>query len=205
MLIVSGPAGSGKTTLCDRMLAEVSGLQRIITATTRPPRIGEKDGVDYYFFSREAFQEGIDNGEFFEWARVHDHLYGCLKREVRDKLARDIDLILNIDVQGADTFQRAVDSDPQLRDRVVSVFLTPSSLEVIRARLEERGQDERDEIERRLKNAEAEISQWVYYDYCLVSGDRETDFFSIRSIQYAEKLRNRRKKPRPATPQASQE
>ncbi len=194
LLIVSGPAGSGKTTLCDRMLAEVAGLQRIVTATTRSPRSGEKDGVDYYFFSRAAFEAKIEAGDFFEWARVHDQLYGCLKSEVKGKLARNLDLLLNIDVQGAETFRRAVKSDPDLRDRVVTVFVTPESTEVIRERLESRGQDGPEEIERRLRNARDEIRQWVHYDYCLVSGDRESDFSSIRSIFQAEKLRNRHKR-----------
>lgn len=191
LLIVSGPAGSGKTTLCDRMLAEMPRLQRIVTATTRPPREGERDGEDYYFFSREEFERKVAAGEFFEWARVHDRLYGCLKSEVREKLSSEIDLLLNIDVQGAETVRREVDSDPQLRDRVASVFVTPESIDVIRDRLEARGQDSAAEIERRLRNAEDEISRWVHYDYCLISGDRESDFLNIASIYRAEKLRNR--------------
>ena len=193
LLIVSGPAGSGKTTLCDRMLEEIPRLRRIITATTRPPRSGEEDGVDYYFFSPGEFERKIEEGAFFEWARVHDHHYGCLKSEVTENLARDLDLLLNIDVQGAETFRRAVQSDPRLRDKVVTVFVTPESLDVIRDRLENRGQDPRDEIERRLKNAETEIEQWIHYDYCLISRDRESDFSSMRSIYLAEKLRNRKK------------
>ena len=193
LVIVSGPAGSGKTTLCDRMLAETADLQRIVTATTRPPREGEADGVDYHFLSEEDFQRGIENGEFFEWARVHDRLYGCLKSEVRSKLSRRIDLLLNIDVQGAETFRRAVARDPALRGRVVSVFVTPESTDVIRERLRERGQDSAEEIERRVANARSEIERWVDYEYCIVSGDRESDFLSISSILRAEKLRNRQR------------
>ncbi len=193
LIIVSGPAGSGKTTLCDRMLAGIPRIQRIVTATTRPPRPGETDGVDYYFLSVDEFGKRIEAGEFFEWARVHGRLYGCLKAEVREKLSHDIDLILNIDVQGAGTFRRAIEDDPELKDRVVSIFVTPETIDVIRERLEARGQDDSEEIERRLKNAKDEISQWIHYDYCLISRDRENDFISISSIYRAEKLRNRTK------------
>ncbi len=193
LLIVSGPAGSGKTTLCDRLLAEMPRLKRIVTATSREPREGEMDGEDYYFFDREEFERRIEAGEFFEWARVHDRLYGCLKSEVYGKLERDFDLILNIDVQGAATFRRQLAEDTRLRDRFVSVFVTPDSLDEIRARLRDRGQNSAEEIERRLANAEGEIDQWVHYDYRIVSRDRESDFLAISSIYRAEKLRNRRK------------
>ncbi len=193
LMIVSGPAGSGKTTLCDRMLAETPALQRIVTATTRPPREGEADGVDYHFLSRDAFEKGIEKGDFFEWARVHDRLYGCLKSEVRYKLSRRIDLLLNIDVQGAETFRRAVADEPALRGRVISVFVTPQSTDVIRERLQARGQDSAEEIERRIATARGEIERWVDYDYCIVSRDRESDFLAISSILRAEKLSTRRR------------
>ena len=101
LFIVSGPAGSGKTTVCDRMLNEVSGVQRVVTSTTRAPRGGERDTVDYYFFDRPTFEQKIEAGEFYEHARVHNNLYGTLKSEVQGKLASGIDLLLNIDVQGA--------------------------------------------------------------------------------------------------------
>ncbi len=195
LLVVSGPAGSGKTTLCERMLREIPGLQRIVTATTRPPRGEERDGVDYHFLSREEFEDRVARDEFFEWARVHDHLYGSLKSEVTRKLARGEDLLLNIDVQGAATLRRSVAADKRLRDRMVSVFVTPESIEVIRERLEGRGEDSPGDIERRLKNAAGEIRHWIYYDYCILSADRESDFVSMRSIYHAEKLRNRNKPP----------
>lgn len=193
LFIVSGPAGSGKTTLCDRLLADHPEVARIVTATSRPPREGEVDGKDYYFFSEEGFQQRIENGEFFEWARVHNHYYGCLRREVRGKIQENQDLLLNIDVQGAATFRKEVRSDDLLRGKLVTVFVCPPSSAEIQRRLEQRGQDEGAEIQRRLKNAEEEIRQWRHYDYCLLSGTREEDYQSFLSIFRAEKMRNRQK------------
>ena len=193
LFIVSGPAGSGKTTLCDHLLADHPEVTRIVTATSRPPREGEVDGKDYYFFSEESFQERIENGEFFEWARVHNHYYGCLRREVRGKIQENQDLLLNIDVQGAATFRKEVRSDELLRGKLVTVFVCPPSTGEIRRRLEQRGQDEGEEIQRRLKNAEEEIRQWRYYDYCLLSGSREEDYQRFLAIFQAEKMRNRQK------------
>ncbi|MCC5788149.1 MAG: guanylate kinase [Opitutales bacterium] len=193
LFIVSGPAGSGKTTLCDRLLADNPEVARIVTATSRPPREGEVDGKDYYFFSEDGFRERIENGEFFEWARVHNHYYGCLRREVRGKIQENQDLLLNIDVQGATTFRKEVRADELLRGKLVTVFVCPPSTAEIRRRLEERGQDGEAEVQRRLKNAEEEIRQWRYYDYCLLSGTREEDYQSFRSIFDAEKMRNRQK------------
>ncbi|MCH8474270.1 MAG: guanylate kinase [Opitutales bacterium] len=193
LFIVSGPAGSGKTTLCDRLLADNPEVARIVTATSRPPREGEIDGKDYYFFSEDGFRERIENGEFFEWARVHNHYYGCLRREVRGKIQENQDLLLNIDVQGATTFRKEVRADDLLRGKLVTVFVCPPSTAEIRRRLEDRAQDEQAEIQRRLKNAEEEIRQWRYYDYCLLSGTREEDYQNFRSIFNAEKMRNRQK------------
>ena len=194
LFIVSGPAGSGKTTLCERLLAEnPERIQRIVTTTSRPPREGEREGEDYYFMSEEAFREGIENGEFFEWARVHNHYYGCLKREVRRKLATARDLLLNIDVQGAGTFRKEVRKDETLAGRLVTIFVTPRNVEVIRERLVDRNQDDEEEIKRRVDHAENEIRQWRYYDYCLLSGTREEDYTAFESIYRAEKMRNRHK------------
>ena len=105
LLIVSGPAGSGKTTVCDRMLAEVSSIQRVVTSTTRPPREGEQH-IDYYFFDHDTFAAKVQAGDFYEHANVHTNRYGTLKSEIHEKLAAGKDLLLNIDVQGAATFAK---------------------------------------------------------------------------------------------------
>lgn len=182
LIIVSGPAGSGKTTVCDRMLAELPGLQRVVTSTTRAPRTGEADTVDYYFFDTPTFQAKIEAGEFYEFAHVHRSLYGTLKREVQDKLAAGTDLLLNMDVQGAAHMRDVARADPLLQGRVTTVFIMPPSLEELEARLRGRGTDAEDEIQRRLQVARAEIAQSEHYDHTIVSATPDADFASLKQI-----------------------
>lgn len=192
IFIVLGPAGSGKTTLCDRMLKELSPwMQRVITATTRPPREGEHNGIDYYFLSPREFEETVKAGQFYEHAKVHSYNYGILKKEIKDKLAQNIDLLINIDIQGAETLKAVSQRDPDLEKRVVTIFIMPSSLKVLEERLKERGLDDSEEIERRLKVAEKEIERWTSCDYCIPSRTKEEDFACLLSIYAAEKLRVR--------------
>ena len=195
LLIVSGPAGSGKTTVCEALLREFGpGLQRAVTATSRAPRGKEKDGVDYHFFSPEAFEEAIRQGRFFEHARVHGRHYGVLKEEVLGKLEARVDLLLNIDVQGAATFRQAEREEARLRGRVVSVFLMPDSLDQLRGRLRGRGQDGDEEIERRLRTALEEVRCASAYDYVVRSGTREADYDRLRAVYLAETLRTGRQR-----------
>jgi len=190
LLIVSGPAGSGKTTLCGRLMAAHPELERVVTCTTRPPRPGEVDGVDYYFLSETQFDAEIETGSFLEYAKVHGSArYGTLRRELHDKLAKETSLLLNIDVQGTATFREAAGRDDQLRDRLVSVFILPPSLQVIRERLQGRGTDDEISMRKRLLSAEAEMTQWPQYDYCIQSGSRDGDFRRLDSILHAERLR----------------
>ncbi len=191
LIIVSGPAGTGKTTLCDRMLAEESGIQRVVTSTTRSSRKGEQDKVDYYFFSRPEFEEKILAGEFYEHAQVHTNLYGTLRSEVLVKLDAGTDLLLNIDVQGAKTYQALAKSDPLLSGRVVSIFIVPPSLEELEQRLSGRGSDDASEIQRRLKVALNELEFKDNYDYQLKSKSKDSDFESLKAIYRAEKMRVR--------------
>jgi len=192
-MIVSGPAGSGKTTLCDRLLAEFSPtLARVVTATSRAPRPGEIDGVDYFFMSDEDFSRRVAVGEFYEHARVHSFRYGVLREAVLKNLEASRDLLLNIDVQGAATFRAAARIDPRMGDRVTSVFIMPKSIAQIHERLEGRGTDDNLEILRRLETAKIEMGVWKSYDYCIVSSSREHDYESIRAIYMAERLRSSR-------------
>lgn len=191
LLIVSGPAGSGKTTVCGRLLAEEGGLKRVITATTRPPRGGERDGVDYYFFDDADFVRQLEAGEFYEHARVHGRRYGTLKREIRDNLAAANDLLLNIDVQGADTFRLAGRNDPLLQGRVVTVFIMPPTLSELESRLRHRSTDSEDEIQRRLCVARDELKHRELYDHCILSGNRYEDFEALQRIYREEKARRR--------------
>ena len=188
LIIVSGPAGSGKTTVCDCMIEAFSpGLQRVITSTTRAPRQGEEHGKDYYFFTDEEFEERVKAGQFYEWAPVHNHSYGCLKSDITDKLNRNIDLLLNIDVQGAATIRRAAEVEPRPIGRMLSVFIMPGSIEQLRERLLSRGQDDKAEIERRLQTARKESADGENFDYRIITGTRDEDFNRLRDIYMAEK------------------
>lgn len=190
LFLVSGPAGSGKTTLCDRMTAAFpDNILRVITCTTRAPRGGEKDGVDYHFFSQEIFDAKVVAGEFIEHAYVHRNRYGSLKADVLTHLERGHDLLLNLDVQGADTVRAVAKGDAVLCRSLVSLFLMPPSREELRARLSGRGTDSPEEVEHRMRVAEEEMLRWNRYDYCLVSRSREEDFERIKSLYLAEKMR----------------
>jgi guanylate kinase len=192
IFIVSGPAGSGKTTLCGRMIAELSPkIQRIITATSRPPREGEVNGTDYYFLSNEEFEAAIQEDKFYEHAKVHSYHYGILKQEIKNKLAQNIDLLINLDVQGAETLRKVANDDPDLKNRIVSIFIMPLSVNVLNERLQTRGLDAKEEIERRLDVAQEEVRFWASYDFCIPTGTKEEDFASLLSIYLAEKLRVR--------------
>ncbi len=173
------------------MLAEQAQIQRVITSTTRPPREGEKDGVDYHFFDRLTFESKIEAGDFLEYANVHTNLYGTLKSAVQGKLEVGVDLLLNIDVQGAETFRHAAQTDPSLKGRVTSVFIMPPHLDELEQRLRARGTDDEAEIARRMKVALGEIEHCDRYDYCLRSASRGEDFENLLAIYRAEKMRIR--------------
>ncbi len=190
LLLVSGPAGCGKTTLCDRMLeAFPEEISRAVTCTTRAPRGNEQDGVDYFFLTREAFEAGVQNGDFLEHAQVHSNRYGVRHAQVESILAAGKNVLLNLDVQGAATVRKLAATNTRIREALVSVFIMPPSVEELRARLTGRGTDAPDEIERRMRVALDEMKRWPEYDYCLVSGDREADFSRIRALYAAAKMR----------------
>lgn len=192
LLILSGPAGCGKTTLCERLVASESYVKRAVTCTTRPPRPGETDGEDYYFFSESRFEKAAANGEFLEHADVHRFRYGTLKKEVEGKLARNFSVILNIDVQGAASLRASASSEPLLGGRLVSIFVLPPSLGILRERMQQRGADEPSSIQQRLRSAEEEMRQWPEYDYCIRSGSKQEDFRQLQSIWIAERRKVQR-------------
>ena len=182
LLILAGPAGVGKSTLCDRMVAEVPGFERVITATTRPPRVGEVNDRDYHFLSEKQFDEKLTAGEFLEWACVHQkYRYGTLKSAVLNRLPVT-SLVMNIDVQGVRTIRAAAKHLPLLQSRLVTVFVAPDSFEVLRERLEYRGKDSGEEIARRLRTAELELGERSSYDYVIHSGTKEQDFRALRAF-----------------------
>jgi guanylate kinase len=191
LLILAGPAGSGKSTLCERIVREIPGFERVVTSTTRAPRPGEVNGRDYHFFSDDEFDRMVGAGAFLEWARVHGHnrRYGTLRRSIDEKLAARVDLCMNVDVQGVASIQRVAASDPALARRLVTIFLMPPDLEELRQRLRGRGQDSEAEIERRMQTALREMEQWRSYDFCVRSRSRDEDFATVRAIILAEKNR----------------
>lgn len=187
LMILAGPAGSGKTTLCERMVANNERIERLVTCTTRQPREGETDGVDYHFLSNETFDEKIEAGAFLEWAKVHANRYGTLKSVIEDKLSEQIDLVMNIDVQGVATVRKAAKSHPAIEQRLVTVFIMPTDFDELRRRLRGRGQDDEPEIARRIQSAEEEVKQWSAFDYVIRSKSKDEDYAAIRSIWQAEK------------------
>lgn len=181
LLILAGPAGVGKSTLCDRLVREVPGFERVITATTRKPRPNEVDGVDYHFISEEEFDRRLAAGDFLEWARIHQkQRSGVLKSTVLDRLAHS-NLVLNIDVQGVRNVRAAAAREPRLQGRLLTVFVAPDSMEVLRERMLARGPISEDELQRRLQSAELEMSERFNFDYIIHSGTKEQDFLALLS------------------------
>ncbi|HSI62819.1 MAG TPA: guanylate kinase [Candidatus Saccharimonadia bacterium] len=189
LMVVSGPSGSGKTTLC-RKLADLGEVVYSISATTRAPRPGEAHGRDYYFFSEEEFQENVARGEFFEHARVHGNLYGTLKTYVKANLERGVDVVMDIDIQGAAQVRAC--ADELVQRCLVDVFIMPPSVEALRERLAGRGTEDHEKLSLRLQNALTEIEHWHEYQYALVSDTRELDLDRFRGLLLAERMRVQR-------------
>src|SRR6516164_4332947 len=157
LILVSAPSGGGKTTLCDLLLQTLPNITRAVTSTTRAPRPGEEHGRDYYFFTPEEFQRRAAAGEFLEHATVFGRSYGVLRLELLDKLRSGKDVLLNIDVQGAETIRERAQAEPELQRALVSIFLTPASLAELEARLRRRNSDSDPEIQKRLDTARREL------------------------------------------------
>jgi guanylate kinase len=192
LLVIAGPAGSGKSTLCDRLVRERPEFCRVVTTTTRAPRLGEIDGVHYHFFSPLEFRRRIANGDFLEWAQVHgdheDRLYGTLKSSVLEPLARGDSLIMSIDVQGVDTLRRVARTDDRLQRAMTTIFILVDRERLV-ARMRERAMDHEDEIVRRMATAEAELREAPKFDFVIESQTREADF--ARLLDIVEKARAR--------------
>jgi guanylate kinase len=192
LVLISAPSGGGKTTLCNKLLEARPGMIRAITCTTRAARTGEQDGIDYYFLDAAAFLKRVQAGNFLEHATVYGNSYGTLKSEVLGKLRQGKDVLLNVDVQGAATIRDKALQDQELKGALVSVFLTPPSLEVLEQRLRNRGTDSEPVIQKRLSVARQEIAQWRHFDYLLISGAIPEDLRRVIAIVEAEKMRSSR-------------
>lgn len=182
MLIISGPAGSGKNTVSERLMSEFPQIKRVVTSTSRPPRGAEKDGVDYHFLSPENFVKGIENGDFFEYAKVHDRYYGTSKKAIYEALENGDDLILIIDVQGAATWRKIAAADKSIGDKTTFVFIAPASVDELRKRLVGRATESDAEIERRLQTAISEYAAADNFDKKIDSKTRDDDYRALREI-----------------------
>lgn len=164
LMVLSAPSGGGKTTVCNRVIRRLSWLKRCVTATTRPPRPGERHGRDYWFLSVEEFKRRVKAKGFYEWAAVHGNYYGTPAREVEQALRKGQSLVLVIDVQGGAQVRKKC-------ARAVLVFLLPPSLEALKRRLSHRGKDKAEVVARRLRGARRELMAAKHYDY-IVLNDR---------------------------------
>jgi guanylate kinase len=182
LLILAGPAGSGKSTLCDRLVAEVPGVSRVVTTTTRTPRTGEVDGVHYHFLTPEQFDAKVTAGAFLEWAWVHGRKrYGTLASSVLDPMAQGRSLVLSVDVQGVESFRRAAAANPLLARRMTTVFIVVDHERLV-ARMRGRAQDDEEEIAARMRTAERELREAPKFDFLIESRTRDEDFAALREI-----------------------
>ncbi len=192
--IVSAPSSGGKTTLCQALLDSNPNTVRAITCTTRQPREGEKDGVDYYFLDAADFLKRVQAGNFLEHATVYGNSYGTLKSEVLSKLRQGKDVLLNIDVQGAESVRSKAEDDEDIRRSLVTVFLAPPSMAILEERLKGRNSDSAASIQKRLSIARHEIGHWKNFDYLIISSTVQDDLAKLTGIITAEKLRQFRAK-----------
>ena len=180
LFVVSSPSGGGKGTLIQRVLDVVPNLSYSVSFTTRAPRPGEVNGREYFFISREIFDEMVAGGEFLEWACVHGNYYGTAKRQVVEETAAGIDIVLEVDVQGAESVR-------QLLLDSVSIFILPPSYEVLKNRLIARGTDTPEELDVRLRNAPKELRQYSAFDYVIINDEVGRAAAQLASIIYAER------------------
>ena len=183
--IVSAPSGAGKTTLCSMAVEFFDGLAFSVSFTTRKPREGEIDGIDYHFIDDARFDEMVAEGEFIEYAEVHGNKYGTTKKEIEAALARGEDVLLDIDVQGAEQVRGMLEGG-------VYVFIIPPSAEECERRLTMRGKDHPDDIKKRVRASVEEIRRAGSYDYILINDDLDDAFERLRDIISAEKSRRER-------------
>lgn len=189
LLVLAGPAGSGKSTLCDRLVAEDATFSRVITTTTRAPREGEINGVHYHFFTPAEFDAKVAAGEFLEWAWVHgQRRYGTLASSVLVPLSHGQNLVMSVDVQGVESFRRAATTSTLLHRSMTTVFIRVDHERLV-LRMRGRAQDHEEEIARRIQTAEAELREAEKFDFVIESRTRDEDFATL--LRILEKARER--------------
>jgi guanylate kinase len=192
LVLISAPSGGGKTTVCQQLLARHPELTRVVTCTTRPPRPGERSGIDYHFLDPAAFERRVEAGEFLEHAQVYAHRYGTLRAAVLDRLRQGRDILLSLDVQGVATILKKAAVDPELARALVTVFLTPLTLAELEARLRKRGTEDELVMQHRLSEARRELACWHAFDYLVISGSMAEDLRRLEVILEAERMRQDR-------------
>ena len=184
LFVVSAPSGAGKTTLCDA-LRQTPDFVYSVSCTTREPRAGEIEGEDYHFLSEQEFLRQIEVGEFLEYAKVHDHYYGTLRGPIRANLDSGVDVLIDVDTQGAASIRNY--EDTFVRDALCDVFIMPPDLDELRRRLTKRGTETEQQIDLRLQNAAREMELWKDYRYTIISKSMEEDLLKFRHIMGAER------------------
>jgi guanylate kinase len=185
LFIISAPSGTGKTTLCKQLATNLPGLWHSISYTTRKPRPGEEHGREYYFIGEQAFREMIARNEFVEWAHVYGHLYGTPRKSLTEKIDQGVDVLLEIDVQGAMQVKKRFEDS-------VSIFILPPSMIVLRARLQTRASDTAEEIQRRLNKVKEEVWSYREYAYIVRNEDLGRSLRDLESIFWSERLKTKR-------------
>ena len=191
-IVISGPSGVGKSTVCSKVREQFPDLRFSISCTTRKPRPGEVDGVHYYYISHEEFEKRIANNEFIEYARVFDNIYGTLASEVIDRVTRGENVFLDIDVQGALQIQAAAEKNELLKKVCEFILLAPPSFEILEQRLRGRASDSEEQVTMRLAKAKHELSFFRKYNYLVVNDDLETAAANVAAIIRSAGLRTDR-------------
>ena len=188
LFVLSSPSGAGKSTLAHMLLESEQQISLSISVTTRPPRPGEEDGVDYHFVDEPTFKKMAKDGEFLEWAHVFGHRYGTPNAPVEKMLANGQDVLFDIDWQGTQQLYQEAGND------IVRIFILPPSITELENRLRQRGTDSDEVIAERMARAKSEIGHWDGYDYVLINDDIEACFAKVQHILAAERLRRSRQK-----------
>ena len=186
MFVISSPSGAGKTTLCRRLISEVPGVELSVSATTRSPRPGETDDVDYHFKSVAQFEDMIDRDEFLEWAKVFKNFYGTPRSEVEARLVAGMDVVFDVDWQGARALKTIRPGD------VCSVFILPPGLAQLKSRLEGRPGADANSVQSRLDGAGQDILRWGEYDFAIVNDNLDAAFADLKAILYVERMKRQR-------------
>lgn len=183
LIVMSGPSAVGKDTICNELLKNHPNLWLSVSMTTREPRVGEIDGINYFFVSKEEFEQSIKEDKFYEYAIVHSNqYYGTLKEKIDDKLDNGIDVILNIDIQGA------LELNNKIKDAVF-IFIVPPTMEILKQRLLDRNTESEDKVLERFKTAYREINEVAKYNYVVINDELEHAVDKVSSIMNAEKCR----------------